>query len=60
MYVALGLNSTWFLLCKEPRNIFDRLKLQYPPKKKYALYVSIGHNRYAWILSFVPRQVSEM
>lgn len=29
MYVVLGLNSMWFLLCKEPRNIFDCLKLQH-------------------------------
>lgn len=53
-----GWKSIWFLLCKEPKNIFDCLNPTHPPK--YAAHVSIGHNRYAWILSLSPRQLSEI
>lgn len=55
---VLGLKSVWFLLCKEPKNIFDCSITTHLPK--HAAPVSIGHNRYAWILSFSPRQLSEI
>lgn len=55
---VLGLKSMWLLLCKEHKNIFDCSVTTHPPK--YAAHVSIGHNRYAWILSLSPRQLSEI
>ena len=55
---VLGLKGMWLLLCKEHKNIFDCSVTTHPPE--YAAHVSIGHNRYAWILSLSPRQLSEI
>ena len=55
---VLGLKGVWLLLCKEHKNIFDCSVTTHPPE--YAAHVSIGHNRYAWILSLSPRQLSEI